>query len=142
MKRFAGAFALLISSVAAGLSVLGCAASSDGVTSAVTSCHAGPEVVCLTRADGGRIVQARLGQEVGVVLSDVTLVWSNPEVVGPRLLRQTGSVTRSPSQLTGWYKAVGIGRTSLRATATPRCTAGQACPQFVLLWQVQLTIGQ
>lgn len=141
MKRCIRAGVLSLSCAAMGIMALGCGTSGGTIASTVAACHAGPAMVCLTRRDGGRTVKVRLRQQIGLTLSDADLVWSNPEAVGARLLRQTSAITRGKAQLTTWYKAVKVGTTSLRATGTLRCTPGQACPQFVLLWQVQLAIS-
>jgi hypothetical protein len=142
MKRLIGALALMVSCAAAGIPILGCGTSGGAVAPTVVVCRTGAKTVCLTRVDGGRTVKVRLGEAIGLTLNNGGLVWSNPEPVGARLLRQTSAVARGGTQLTVWYQAIKVGTTSLRATATPRCTAGQACPQFVLLWQVRLAIDR
>jgi hypothetical protein len=43
--------------------------------------------------------------------------------------------------LTASYVATKAGRAELRASGAPTCAPGQACPQFILLWQVRIVIA-
>jgi hypothetical protein len=97
-------------------------------------------VVCLGRADGGHRVRVRLGQVVTVSLRGAGLEWSGLREVGPRLLRARGSASHHAGAVVVTYAVVAKGRTELRAHGAPHCAAGRACPQFILLWQVQITV--
>jgi hypothetical protein len=108
---------------------------------AASGCRPSGHVVCLARADGGHRVRVRLGQEVEVRLGGSELRWSSVREVGPRLLRASGTVGRRDGTVTADYTAVAKGRTELRATGSPRCESGRACPQFIVLWQVRVVVS-
>jgi hypothetical protein len=103
-------------------------------------CRPSAHVVCLERADGGHKVAVRVGQTVHVSLSGSGLRWSGLREVGPELLRRKGPVDHHNGRLTASYTAEKGGSTDLRATGAPKCSPGRACPQFIVLWQVQLAV--
>jgi hypothetical protein len=114
-----------------------------GTTSATaldSTCHGSAGVVCVSQSDSDRSVNVRLGETVEVTLSATALVWSDLRQVGPHLLRVTHNLTRSVRQVREMYEAVALGHTTLQATGAPRCTTGQACPQFLLLWRVPIVV--
>jgi hypothetical protein len=128
---------------AASLLALALAFVGHGGAAAATAsgCRSTGHVVCVTRADGGHQVRVRLGQEVEVRLGGSELRWSGLRQVGPRLLRAAADVGHRGGTVTANYAAVAKGRTELRATAAPRCESGQACPQFIVLWQVRVVVS-
>jgi hypothetical protein len=130
-----------VRTAAASLVVVALALLGQSGCAAVTSsgCRPSRHVVCLTRADGGHRVRVRVGQEVEVRLGG--LRWSGLRETGPRLLRVTGAVGRRGGTVTANYAAVAKGRTELRASGAPHCTPGQACPQFIVLWQVRVVVS-
>jgi hypothetical protein len=113
-------------------------ASASGTTT--PGCRPTSHVVCLGRADGGHRVKVRLGQVVTVSLRGAGLEWSGLREVGPRLLRSKRSAHRRAGTVVVTYAVVAKGRTELRAHGAPHCAAGRACPQFILLWQVQIAV--
>jgi hypothetical protein len=127
---------MLMGSFGLGLAACG----SPSAFAADSTCHASSDLVCISQSDSDRSVKLRLGETVEVTLSETSLVWSDLRLVGPALLRITHKVTRSVRQLRETYEAIAVGRTILQATAGPRCKAGQACPQFLLLWQVPIVV--
>jgi hypothetical protein len=108
---------------------------------AVPGCHPGPHVVCLGRTDGGHRVHVVVGQTVTVGLSGSSLRWSDLRQVGPHLLHQHGATIERGGTLTASYVATKAGQTALRASGAPNCPPGQACPQFILLWQVRIIVA-
>jgi hypothetical protein len=106
-----------------------------------SGCRMQHDVVCLDRADGGHRVQVARGDTVMVDLEGSGLRWSELRQVGPTLLHRVGPVVSRSGDLFASYRARSPGRTELRADGAPKCARGQACPQFVLLWQVQVIIG-
>ena len=108
---------------------------------AVPGCHPGRHVVCIGRSDGGHSVHVEVGQTVTVGLNGSSLRWSGLHQVGPHLLRQHGTTMESRGALTASYVATKAGRTALQASGAPKCATGQACPQFIVLWQVRLVIA-
>jgi len=109
--------------------------------SAVPACHPGRHVVCIGRAEGGHRVHVVVGQTVTVVLGGSGLRWSGLRQVGPDLLRQRGTTVARGGTLRASYVAKGAGLTGLRASGAPQCARGQACPQFIVLWQVRVVIA-
>ncbi len=86
-------------------------------------------------------MQVVVGQTVTVELGGSNLRWSGLRQVGPDLLRQRGTTVAHGGTLTASYVAKGVGRTGLRASGSPQCARGKACPQFIVLWQVQVVIA-
>ena len=80
------------------------------------------------------------GESVVVGLGGSGLRWSDLHQVGPHLLRQRGSSVVRQGALTASYVATTAGRTSLQASGAPKCTTGEACPQFIVLWQVRVMV--
>jgi hypothetical protein len=120
---------------------LGAQGPAGGAEPAVPGCHPGPHIVCLGRTDGGHSVHVVEGQTVTVGLAGSGLRWSGLHQVGPHILRQRGVTVVRGGTLTASYVATTTGRTELRATGAPTCAPGQACPQFILLWQVRIVIA-
>jgi hypothetical protein len=115
------------------------AASASEVAAAI-ACPPHVHGVCVDRADGGQTVSVRVGQSVRVTLGGSMLQWSALQQLGPLLLQRHGAVRHRAGGLAATYTAVKPGRTALRASGAPRCAPGQACPQFILVWQVHLVI--
>jgi hypothetical protein len=67
-------------------------------------------------------------------------VWSGLSEIGTDLLRRIGALRYDAGAISASYEAVGPGRTALRAFERPRCTPTRACPQFILLWQVNIDV--
>jgi hypothetical protein len=121
-----------------GLGLVACGTTS--ASAADSTCHGSADLVCIGQSSSNKGVTVRLGETVEVTLSDTSLKWSDLRQVGPQLLRVTQKVTRSVRQLRETYKAIAVGHTTLQATGAPKCTAGQACPQFLLLWRIQIVV--
>jgi hypothetical protein len=107
---------------------------------AVPGCRPTGHMVCLGRADGGHRIKVRRGQVVTVSLRGGGLEWSGLQEVGPRLLAARGPTQSRAGTVRASYAVVAKGRTELRAHGAPHCATGRACPQFILLWQVQITV--
>jgi len=110
-------------------------------TSANPDCPAGVHAVCLTRSDSGHTVTVGVGWTVSVSLLASSTAWSTPSETGHHLLRQIGGVRRDAAAVDVAYRAIAPGRTALRAFERPICLPGRACPQFILLWQVDIRVG-
>ncbi len=108
---------------------------------ASTPCRAGAHSVCLTRSSGDRTIHVGVGWAVGVELRTPSGVWSVPVQAGAHLLRQLGSVRRNGGGVAVSYRALAPGRTALRAFERPVCPPMRACPQYILLWQVELRVS-
>jgi hypothetical protein len=106
----------------------------------VPACRTTRHVICVGRADGGHNVAVTVGQTLKVDLGGAGFRWSGLQQVGPHLLRREGNVVARQGGITASYTAKTVGRTQLRASEAPACTTGQACPQFILLWQVRVVV--
>jgi hypothetical protein len=96
--------------------------------------------VCLTRSSGGRTIAVGVGWTVGVELQTPGGMWSGPVQVGAHLLGQLGDVQREGGAVAVSYRAQSPGQTVLRAFERPVCPAMRACPQYILVWQVELRV--
>jgi hypothetical protein len=114
------------------------AAPSSGASSG--ACRPGARAVCLTRSAGGRTVKVGVGWTIGVDLQTPRGAWSGPLQTGARLLRQIGAVRRESGGLVVSYRAIAPGKTALRAFERPVCAPTQACPQYILVWQVNVRV--
>jgi hypothetical protein len=114
-----------------------------GGAAATTSsaCRPSGHVVCLTQADGGHRVPVHLGQEVEVRLGGSGLRWSQLRQTGTRPLRASRTVRHRGGTVGANYAAVAKGRTELESRGAPRCSPGQACPQFIVLWRVRVVVS-
>jgi hypothetical protein len=109
---------------------------------AAPGCHPSRHVVCLGRGDGGHSVRVEVGQTVTVGLGGSDLRWEGLREIGPHLLRQHGVTAVRHGVLTASYVATKAGRTGLQASGAPKCAPGEACPQFILLWQVRIVVAR
>ncbi len=110
-------------------------------TPASTTCRPGAHTVCLTRSADGRTIELGVGWTVGVDLQTPSGVWSMPAQTGAQLLRQLGAVRRNGGGVAVSYRALAPGRTALRAFERPVCAPMRACPQYILVWQVELHVS-
>jgi hypothetical protein len=97
--------------------------------------------VCLTQSSGGRTVMVGVGWTVGLDLHTPNMIWSGPSEFGARLLRQVGPIGRSGGAVQVAYRTLAPGRTELHAFERPVCPPGEACPQFILVWEVHLRVS-
>jgi hypothetical protein len=139
---------LILSALVVGLAFASLGSSPATATAAtaaapatVSGCQPSGHLVCLGRSDGGHTVHVRVGEKLTVGLSGATLRWSGLAQVGPHLLRRDGSETHRSGGLAASFTAAAKGRTELRASGAPICAPGEACPQFILLWQVKVVVG-
>jgi hypothetical protein len=109
-------------------------------TAPLVSPTAGFDVVI---TDTDRAVTVRSGQRLelmlhakpdmsdwgGVNVDDYTVLLAIP----------TG-ITAAHGVTIAGYEAVGPGTATIRATATPLCSPGQACPAFAMIFEVRVTV--
>ncbi|HXN39654.1 MAG TPA: hypothetical protein VN892_16590 [Solirubrobacteraceae bacterium] len=103
-------------------------------------CVPGAHIVCLTPASSGKTVTLTIGTTVDVSLRAASSSWSGLSQVGPRLLRPIGSTRAGAGTIEESYRAVETGHTALRAFERPVCPPMRACPQFILVWQVNIHV--
>ena len=93
--------------------------------------------------ENDRAVTVREGQKIELVLhakpgmSD----WGGVNVDDTTVLRAvpTGIAAARGVTIAG-YEAVRPGSATIRATATPLCSPGQACPAFAMIFEVTVTV--
>ena len=93
--------------------------------------------------DTDRAVTVKSGQSIELVLhakpgmSD----WSGVNVDDYTVLRAvpTGIMAARGVTIAG-YEAARPGTATIRATATPLCSPGKACPAFAMIFEVQVTV--
>jgi hypothetical protein len=112
----------------------------SGASSA--ACRPGARAVCLTRSAGGHTIRVGVGWTIGLDLQSSGGSWSGPVQTGARLLRQLGAVRRDTGGFVVSYRATAPGQTALRAFERPVCAPMRACPQYILLWQVNVRVSR
>ena len=104
------------------------------------TCRPAVTLVCLTRSASNHTTTVRKGDTVEVTLSGTTLRWTAPKVVGARLLRPIGTALSRGGARRERFKAVRAGHTIIQASATAKCSPGEICPQFALLWRAAIVV--
>jgi len=140
MRGFLIMMSAVLLSIGVGVGVVAGVTTTPRSTVISSGCRSSASLVCVTAGDSGHRVQIRIGQRLTVTLNDAGLVWSTIREIGPPLLKQLGHPIVAGTFLKTSYAAVDAGQTALQASAAARCSAGQACPQFMLLWRVQLHV--
>jgi hypothetical protein len=103
-------------------------------------CQVRARTVCATAGSNGHTVAAGVGWTIEVDLHSSSGVWSTPVQVGERLLRQLGGVSRAGGGISAAYRTVAPGKTELRAFERRLCRVGRACPQFILVWELEIQV--
>jgi hypothetical protein len=129
------ALPVVVSAVWAGQSVAG--------ASLPTALHCTPShhVVCIDKADSGHSLHVRVGQTLRVDLQSAGLSWAGLRQVGSRPLHENGSTDYHAGGLSASYGALKKGKTELLASGAPKCSPGEVCPQFIVLWRVQVVVS-
>lgn len=130
------------------VTLLACAC---GPTHACQGCTA-PTVPVVTTAapgfdvlitDADRAVTVRSGQRIELVLHARPGMssWSGVNVDDTTILKAvpTGFTAAREVTIAG-YEAARLGTATIRATAGPLCSPGQACPAFAMLFEVVVTV--
>jgi len=93
--------------------------------------------------ENDRAVTVREGQRIELVLraklgmSD----WSGVNVDDNTVLRAVPTgITAARGVTIAGYEAARPGTATIRATATPLCSPGQACPAYAMLFEVSVTV--
>lgn len=144
MRGRIAVFALTFLLAAGPVLLLGSGGASAQARPAATTpspCTSHGTLVCITSHDSGRSVRVRVGDTVRLVLGDSSLNWSTPRQIGPQLLTQIGPAVRGTTDYRETFTASKAGRTDLQASAAPKCTRDEACPQFVLLWRTEIIVS-
>ena len=122
-----------------------------GPTHACQLCTAPTVPIVTTAAPGfdvlitesNRAVSVKQGQRIELVLhakpgmSD----WSGVNVDDYTILKAVPTgITAARGVTIAGYVAARPGTATIRATATPLCSPGQACPAFAMIFEVQVTV--
>ena len=103
------------------------------------SCAPGTHTLCVMADDSGHTFTVRVGAYFTVELRAAHRTFSVPAVSGAKVLELVGS-SHSGGAAEAYYRALAPGRVTLRAFERPQCTPGTACPDFILLWTVQVHV--
>jgi len=95
-----------------------------------------PAPAQLTMADNNHTITMKVGQTFTLALGDEQ--WK-PTVADQTVLARLPNFAMVRGAQ-GIYKAYRAGTTTLKATGTPACPAGKACPMFVLLFAVTVQV--
>jgi hypothetical protein len=104
------------------------------------ACTSAVHTVCLTAASSGQRITLSEGTVVHVDLRSAESSWRGLSEVGPLLLRRLDPPRRTSGAVEASYAAVEPGHTELRAFERPICQPTRACPQFIVLWQVDIRV--
>ena len=118
------------------------AVTGTGVAAPATVTPPVVRTVTLTVSSSGSTLLATKGEQIVVKLSGRHLRWSAARAVQttPVLEQVSGGVTTTSASRTV-FEVVGYGTAGLVATGTPVCAAARvACPQFVVLWHVNVVV--
>jgi len=108
--------------------------------SASSGCAAHERAVCITRSADGHTVTLAVGWTLKVNLQAPASTWSLPSQSGAHLLRQIRAIRPRAGAVNVAYIALTRGRTELQALERPACPPTRVCPQYVVLWQVQIHV--
>ena len=93
--------------------------------------------------DTDRAVTVKSGQRLEVILHARPGMadWSGVNVDDYTVLRAVPTgITAARGVTIAGYEAARPGTATIRATATPLCSPGQACPAFAMLFEVTVTV--
>jgi hypothetical protein len=103
-------------------------------------CVTSKRLVCIGSKDVGRKFVVASGETVEVSLASSGLNWGAVQEIGPEALRQVGLSQSEANQFVVTFATQRSGSSMLQDTARPICVVGHACPQFVVLWRVQVVV--
>jgi len=93
--------------------------------------------------DTDRAVTVKSGQRLELILHAKSGMsdWSGVNVDDYTVLRAVPTgITAARGVTIAGYEAPRLGTATIRATATPLCSPGQACPAFAMLFEVTVTV--
>lgn len=119
---------------------LECAAPSTPLPPVATTPAPGFDVLI---TDTDRAVTVKSGQRLEVILDAKPGMsdWSGINVDDYTVLHPVPTgITAARGVTVAGYEAARPGTATIRATATPLCSPGQACPAFAMIFEVQVTV--
>lgn len=123
---------------AAGVVIAACAPAHDDCQGCTV-----PQQFDVRITEKDHAVDARTGQKVELVLHAKSGMsnWTGVNVDDPTVLRAIPIYVMAPRDVTiAAFVVLKTGTATIRATATPLCSPGQACPQFAMEYQVVVTV--
>ncbi len=115
---------------------------SSGTPSAAAkpySCAPGARTLCVMADDDGRTFTVRVGAHFTVELRAAQRTFTAPTASGAKVLELIGA-SHSGGAAEAYYRALAPGHAVLQSLERPVCAPGRACPEFVLLWEVQVHV--
>jgi len=103
------------------------------------TCAPGARTLCVMAGDDGRTFTVRVGAHFTVELRAAHRTFTAPTESGAKVLELIGA-SHSGGAAEAYYRALAPGHALLRALERPVCTPGRACPDFVVLWEVQVHV--
>jgi hypothetical protein len=104
------------------------------------SCVQSARSICLTAADDGRTVSVGVGWRITLDLHAPQRRFGEPMRSGANVLGQLTPARRNAGALEASYRALTAGRAELLAVEQPICHPGRACPQYLVLWKVEVRV--
>jgi hypothetical protein len=104
------------------------------------ACAPATRTRCITAADEGATIDVRVGETFTLELRAPRRSFSEPTQSGAKALELIGA-SRSGAAAEAYYRALAPGRVLLRSVERPLCRRRVACPQYLVLWQVQVLVG-
>ena len=136
----------LLVAVAAGLLITGCGttcACSGGGVGATPSASPGLGFD-VTVTETTRAASIRVGQKLEVVLhaGNSMANWTQPKSSDESILAPTvnPAATAVRGVTLAAFEAKATGQVNITAYASPVCPSGQACPMYVMVWSVSVTV--
>jgi hypothetical protein len=93
----------------------------------------------VTQADQGRHYTLQMGGSFIVELVRPNLRWTMPSSSNQAVLKRTGGSSGTSARAT--FIAASRGNADVSAMGRPICTTSGACPQFILAFQVRVSVS-
>lgn len=132
---------------AAAVLLSGCGAAGSGTgsgpsASPSTSAGSGFDVIV---SEKDQTASLHVGQKLEVVLhaGNGMTNWTHPQSSDPTVLAPTvePAATAVRGVTLAAFQAIAPGQAELTATAGPLCSPGQACPMYVVVYRLTVTVG-
>ena len=109
--------------------------SGSGSTTPPTSTTPGASPRVITRSDSTTTIYLHPGDRFVLKLGD-DLNWGSVRILDPNIVRYVADQAGTQ----GLFEAQAKGATTITVDGSPICNAGQACPQFVLLYHLNVVV--
>ncbi len=96
--------------------------------------------MCVTETARGHTVQLTVGSTLTLRLGAPGRRFSVPRPSGGNALQALGQPRRSGGETIASFRAVRPGTAQLRATEGPVCRPGSPCPDYLVLWTLNVRV--